>query len=116
MENNLEQTLNYYCNRELETFKNSLYYEEMSNLAQKKGLKLYCEVASPENDNKHIYLSFQIENTNHETVTTNDYDGEHLTDATLLIQCDRKQRFMFYSWEDDKDFIDSIKWVITTLK
>ena len=43
-------------------------------------------------------------------------DFEHLTDATKILEIDRKKRVSFSAWQDDEDFIESLEWILIELR
>lgn len=115
MNDNIEKTLKFYCSSELDLFQKSKYYLEMNALAKRLNFSLVSCVGYAENDAKHIYLNFQINDSSGQIVIVDNYDYEHLTDASIIIEIDKKDRIKFYNWEKDNDFMDSIKWVIKEL-
>ena len=43
------------------------------------------------------------------------YDEGVLVASTILVLVDKKEKIKFFSWTDE-DFIDSLRWIIRTLK
>ncbi len=113
---NLEQTLDFYCRDEIATFQQSEYYSKLSCLAKKLNYIVKCSFGYGLEDKRRIYLDFSIRNGNDEIVYVDNLDYEHLCDATCIIEFDKKQRYKFYSWEKDNDFIESILWAINELE
>jgi hypothetical protein len=46
----------------------------------------------------------------------NIYDDGFLTSSTKLVTTDKKGRYMFYRWQDDKEFLDDLLWIKSHLK
>ena len=115
---NIEKTITFYCDNELEAFKKSRYFIEIKNLVNNLGLLLECsygEDCSHKRHPKNIYLGIAVLNKQGEIVVVDLIDDEHLCDATNIVSIDRKGRVSFFPWEDI-DFIESLEWIIKELK
>lgn len=62
---------------------------------------------------KNFYLSVSIYNQKDEIIEV--YDEGVLVASTILVLVDKKEKIKFFSWTDE-DFIDSLRWIIRTLK
>lgn len=115
MNENLKNTLNFYYTMELRSFKESLYFSDMRNLAIKFGYEVESDFSFSEND-KSVYLGFEVVDNSGKTVWVDgNYEG-YLSYATLIAKFDKKSRVKFFHWEEDSDFIDSIISIIDVLK
>jgi len=65
---------------------------------------------------KTIYLSFSVTDQQGKIVLVDSLDFEHLTDATRILEIDRKNRVTFFSWQDDEEFIESLEWITKELR
>ena len=120
MNKRVMQTLDYYCKNEIDILKRSEYYSKISSLA--KNIDHFIDISIGEAIDakkskypKILYLSFSIVNHQGETLLVDSLDFEHLTDATKILEIDQKNRVKFFSWQDDEDFIESLKWIIKEL-
>ena len=121
MNHNLKQSLDYYCKNEIQTLENSEYVSKIRSLAKSAGYLLDLSVgeAMDAKKNKYpktTYLSFSVVDQQGRIVVVNSIDFEHLTDATKILEIDRKNRVSFFSWQDDKDFKESLKWIAQELE
>ena len=112
---NLEQAINFYCNNELESFKSSEYFLRLTQLVEALGLKVECSFGFAPDNKKYIYLYFDIIDDKGNLICANNDEFDALGYSTCIVSIDRKNRFKFYSWQDDEDWIDSVKWNINEL-
>lgn len=121
MNKSIIQTLDYYAKNEIEILKNSEYFFKISSLAKEIDCSIDISIGEAADANKYkypkrIYLSFSIIDCQGKVLSVNSLDFEHLTDATEILEIDQKNRVKFFSWQDDEDFIESLKWIIKELK
>lgn len=114
MKTNLKDALKYYCEKEIELFKSSYIYFELNKLVKSHKFNLELEFGNAKEENdKNVYLSVSVLDANGKLIETFDESG--LTTATMLIMKDRKDRFEFFSWQDE-EFIEDLNWIINQLK
>lgn len=120
---NLEQTINFYCTKETESFKCSEYFYKITQLTEKLGLNVECSYDFVQNyilgkrySKKFIYLYFDIVDKNGDGVYSKNDESDALGFSICIVSIDRKNRFEFYSWQDDDDWIDSLEWNIKELE
>lgn len=113
MNQNVLKVVNIYCQEEMNGFKMNKYYKELLELTQKLTLKLVCDSGQLEEKDKKVYLSVSIYNQKDEIIEV--YDEGFLVTSTILVLVDKKEKIKFFSWTDE-DFIDSLRWIIRTLK
>lgn len=113
MERSLKDTLKYYCEKEIEKFVSSSIYSKLSELVEshKFNLKLEFGNAREEKD-KNIYLSLSVHDKNDELIEI--FDDGFLTTSTMLVMVDKKDRYKFFSWQDD-EFLEDLNWIIKKL-
>ncbi len=121
MNQSIMQTLDYYCKNEIQILKNSEYFLEISSLAKMLGYSIDISIgeatdAKKDKYPKIIYLSFSTIDQQGKIILVDSLDFEHLTDATKILEIDRKNRVKFSSWQDDVEFIESLKWILMKLK
>jgi hypothetical protein len=121
MNQSVKQTLDYYFKNEIEILKNSEHFFEISSLVKKLGYSIDISIgeakdAKQDKYPKKIYLSFSIIDQQGKIVLVDSLDFEHLTDATEILEIDRKNRVKFFSWQDDEEFIESLKWIVKELR
>ncbi len=121
MNQSIKQCLDFYCEKQVEELKSSDYFAEISSLAKSLDYLpdvVVGEVMDAKKDKypKIVYLSFSIVDQQKNAILVDFIDCEHLSDATRIIEIDRKRRVKFFSWQDDEDFIDSLKWIVKELK
>lgn len=118
MNSNVEQTLKYYCNIKLASFKQSKLFLELLDLANRLD---YCVNADCFcHHDKHgiinYYLWFNIEDKIGNPILTEVYyEYDELGDLTCIISVDKKERVKFFDWDDD-DFIGSANRALNELK
>ena len=116
MRKNVERFLKFYCEQELKLFRESQYYLKMNDLAVQLGYSIESFFDYAKNDKQHIYLSFQVNDEFGDIVFVDQFDYEHFTDASLIVKIDSRERIKLFSWEEDFDFLDSVKWVLLKMK
>ena len=121
MNQNVKQTLEYYCENEVQTLKKHKYFAEIGSLANSVNYFVDISVGEAMDVKKHkypkkIYLSFSVLDQQRRIVCVDSTDFEHLTDATMILEIDCKDRVKFFSWQEDKDFIESLIWITKELK
>ena len=121
MNQSVMQSLDYYCKNEIQILKNSEYFLEISSLTKMLGYSIDIsigEAMDAKNDKypKVIYLSFSIIDQQGKIVLVDSLDFEHLTDAPKILEIDRKNRVKFFSWQDDEEFIETLKWFVKELR
>ena len=117
----IKQTLDYYCESEIQTLKNSEYFLEISSLVKSLGYSIDISIGEApdlkkEKYPKVLYLSFSITDQHGKIILVDSMDFEHLTDATKILEIDRKKRMSFSAWQDDEDFIESLEWILIELR
>ena len=121
MNQSVMQAIDYYCKNEIEILKNSEYFLEIDSLAKTLSYSIDISIGEATNAKqdkypKIIYLSFSTIDQQGKIVLVDSLDFEHLTDATEILEIDRKNRVKFFSWQDDEEFIESLKWIIKELR
>lgn len=119
MHSNIIQAINYFCTNEMEAFKKSNYYSEISSLSNTLGFSFILSVNNRIMSNKYpqaFYLGIAVADKQGETVIVDTLDYEHLSYATDIAKIDRNGRIIFRSWIEDEDFIETIEWIIVKLK
>ena len=117
----IKQTLDYYFESEIQTLKNSEHFLEISSLVKSLGYSIDISIGEApdlkkENYPKVLYLSFSITDQHGKIILVDSMDFEHLTDATKILEIDRKKRVSFSAWQDDEDFIESLEWILIELR
>ena len=114
MEASVNDTLEYYCESEISRFISSSIYSTLNELAKSHEFNLESDFgkAKDEKDNS-FYLSLSVLDKNGELVKV--FDDSCLTTATMLVLVDKKERYKFFSWQDD-DFITDLYWIMDQLK
>lgn len=114
MENNLDDTLKYYCKKEIKEFVSSSIYSELNKLVESHRLNLKLDFGNAkEEKDKNLYLSLSVFDKNGNLVEI--FDDGFLTTSTMLIMVDKKDRYKFFSWKG-KEFIDDLNWIIKNIK
>ena len=121
MNQNAKQTIEYYCKKEIQTLKVSEYFAKISTLTNSLGYMIDISVGETNDEKKDkypktIYLSFSIIDQQGTIALVDLLNFEHLTDATRILEIDRKNRVTFFSWQDDEEFIESLEWITKELK
>ena len=121
MNQSIKQSLDFYFKITTQTLKNSEHFAEISSLATSINCSIDISIgeamdAKKDKYPKKIYLSFSILDNQRKIVCVDPIDFEHLTDATIILEIDRKNKVQFFTWQEDKDFIESLEWIIEELK
>lgn len=121
MNQNAEQSLDYYCENEARTLNINKRVVEISALTNSLGYMIDISVGEAKDEKKNeypktIYLSFSVTDQQGKIVLVDSLDFEHLTDATRILEIDRKNRVTFFSWQDDEEFIESLEWITKELR
>ena len=116
MEQILLETIDYFCDKQLNDFKKSELYQKLKLEVEKTGyiiiLEVGCEYDKPNSYNRFLSVSIHDEE-NHLVELP---DEGNLTTATQIVLVDKKNRFVFSDW-NDIEFIDDIEnWIIKNLK
>ena len=117
----IKQTLDYYSESEIQTLKNSEHFLEISSLVKSLGYSIDISIGEARDFKKEkypkvLYLSFSITDQHGKIILVDSMDFEHLTDATKILEIDRKKRVSFSAWQDDEDFIESLEWILIELR
>ena len=117
----IKQTLDYYFESEIQTLKNSEHFLEISSLVKSLSYSIDISIGEAadlkkEKYPKVLYLSFSITDQHGKIILVDSMDFEHLTDATKILEIDRKKRVRFSTWQDDEDFIESLEWILKELR
>lgn len=114
MNENISKTLNFYCQNELNTLKQSDLYYTLNKKVESLGLKLICDFGKEKDNTKSndLYISVSILNKQNEFIEI--WDEGFLTTAAILVLADKKERVKFFSWKD-KEFLEDINWIINQL-
>lgn len=113
METSVENTLKYYCELEIEKFNSSSIYYMLNELIKSKELNLKIDFGkSKDEKDKNLYLSLSVHDKNDELIEI--FDEGFLTTSTILVMIDKKERYKFFSWQDD-EFIEDLNWIIKQL-
>ena len=112
----LEETLDFYKMKEMDSFKNSLIISELNELAGSLSLSVNCFIGTPEKDLRHIYLACSVVDQNGNAVPADEEnDFCDIGYSICIIEKDKKERIKFFSWED-VDFLESVQWAINQLR
>lgn len=115
MNDKIKQTLELYCQNELNDFCKSELFSAIEKAAKQRNYILKCEVgkAVDSRKNDETYLSVNVFDVNNKIVEI--WDDGPLSISILLLSIDKKERVEFFSWADE-DFIDSLNWILECLK
>lgn len=115
--NIIKKTIEFYCNAELESFKSSIYYSELSGLSNKAGFCFKYGVVPPVGSQadkiKALYLYFDIVDKDKKTVEFNECPFSF---STVIVCFSKKGMIKFSHWEEDEDFIDTIVDILIEFK
>jgi hypothetical protein len=112
---NIKKTIEFYCETELEGFQKSKFYQVIDSICKEKGFFLQLIYGQDQSSKRtNLYLSISILDEKKQIV--NIYDDGFLTSSTKLVTTDKKGRYMFYRWQDDKEFLDDLLWIKSHLK
>jgi hypothetical protein len=113
MNSNLEEIINLYFEKEVTSFQNNSIFLALQELVNNSKYILKCEKFCQEvKKTKYIYFSVLILNEKNEWIETD--EGDVISAITLLIIRDKKNRYQFFSLDND-DFIDSLAYMIKDL-
>ncbi len=116
MRENITQTLNFYSVNEMNLFKSSPVFLELDDLSKQKGFIFECSLGFGKDDKNNFYMGFRVIDKNGNPVLSSEYDDfADLSDATCIIEIDKKERIKFFSWEEDDEFMESLNWALTEL-
>lgn len=114
LKQNLDDTLKYYCKKELEEFVSSSIYSKLNKLVESHRLNLKLDFGNAVDEkDKNLYLSLSVFDKNGNLVEI--FDDGFLTTSTTLIMVDKKDRYKFFSWKG-KEFIEDLNWIIKNIK
>ena len=118
---NTVQSLEFYCKNEIRSLKESNFLSRILLLSKSLDYDVDLSVgeALDVKENKYpkiIYLSISVLDKEKNIVLVNPLDNEHLTDATKILEIDKRERVIFFTWQEDEDFIESLKWIIKELQ
>lgn len=114
MNENISETLNFYCQNEINRLKQNDLYVSLSEKVETLGLKLTCDFGKEKDStiSNKLYISISILNKKDEIIEI--WDEGFLTIATILVLIDKKGKIMFFSWKDN-EFLKDINWIINQL-
>ena len=118
---NTVKSLDFYCKNEIRSLKESNFLSRILSLSKLLDYDVDLSVgeALDVKESKYpkiIYLSVSILDKEKNIVLINPVDNEHLTDATKILEIDKKERVIFFTWQEDEDFIESLKWIAKELQ
>ena len=118
---NTTKSLNLYCENEILSLKESNFLSRILFLSKSLDYDVDLSIGEALDVKKSkypkiIYLSVSVLDKEKNIVLINSVDNEHLTDATKILEIDRKKRVSFYTWQEDEDFIESLKWIAKELQ
>lgn len=90
MKKNLDDTLNYYCKKELEEFVSSSIYSKLNKLVESHRLNLKLDFGNAVDEkDKNLYLGLSVSDKNGNLIEI--FDEGFLTVSTMLIMVDKKK-------------------------
>ena len=118
---NTKKSLEFYCENEIRSLKESVFLSRILLLSKSLDYVVDLSVgealcAKKSEYPKVIYLSISVLNKEKNIVLVNPVDNEHLTDATRILEIDSRERVLFFTWKEDKDFIESLEWIENELQ
>ena len=118
---NTVQSLEFYCKNEIRSLKESNFLSRILLLSKSLDYDVDLSVgeALDVKESKYpkiIYLSISVLDKEKNIVLVNPLDNEHLTDATKILEIDKRERVIFFTWQEDEDFIESLKWITKELQ
>ena len=118
---NTVQSLEFYCKNEIRSLKESNFLSRILLLSKSLDYDVDLSVgeALDVKENKYpkiIYLSISVLDKEKNIVLVNPLDNEHLTDATKILEIDKRERVIFFTWQEDEDFIESLRWIAKELQ
>ncbi len=121
MNQNARKILESYCENEIHTLKKSEYLIEICTLAKSANcvIDISFGQAMHIKQNKYpkvVYLGVSVLDQQGKTIIVDELDFEHLSDSTKILEIDRKNRVKFFSWQEDKEFTESLHWIAKELR
>ena len=118
---NTVQSLEFYCKNEIRSLKESNFLSRILLLSKSLDYDVDLSVgeALDVKESKYpkiIYLSISVLDKEKNIVLVNPLNNEHLTDATKILEIDKRERVIFFTWQEDEDFIESLKWITKELQ
>jgi hypothetical protein len=118
---NTVKSLEFYCKNEILSLKESNFLSRILLLSKSLDYDVDLSVgeALDVKESKYpkiIYLSVSVLDKEKNIVLVNPLDNEHLTDATRILEIDKRERVSFFTWQEDEDFIESLKWIAKELQ
>ena len=118
---NTVKSLEFYCKNEIRSLKESNFLSRILLLSKSLDYDVDLSVgeALDVKESKYpkiIYLSISVLDKEKNIVLVNPLNNEHLTDATKILEIDKRERVIFFTWQEDEDFIESLKWIIKELQ
>ena len=118
---NTVQSLEFYCKNEIRSLKESNFLSRILLLSKSLDYDVDLSVgeALDVKESKYpkiIYLSVSVLDKEKNIVLVNPLNNEHLTDATKILEIDKRERVIFFTWQEDEDFIESLKWIAKELQ
>ena len=115
------QSLEFYCKNVIRSLKESNFLSRILLLSKSLDYDVDLSVgeALDVKESKYpkiIYLSISVLDKEKNIVLVNPLDNEHLTDATKILEIDKRERVIFFTWQEDEDFIESLKWITKELQ
>ena len=115
MERILTKTIEFYCDNQVNNFKQSDLYKNLVKQVQKTDFNIVLEVG-PEYNKPNSYNRFMsisiFDSKNHLVELP---DEGNLTTATQIVFVDKKNRFIFLEWNDE-EFIEDINWIMENIQ
>ena len=121
MNKNTVKSLEFYCKNEILSLKESNFLSRILLLSKSLDYDVDLSVgealdAKESKYPKIIYLSVSVLDKEKNIVLVNPLDNEHLTDATRILEIDKRERVSFFTWQEDEDFIESLEWIAKELQ
>ena len=118
---NTVKSLEFYCKNEILSLKESNFLSRILLLSKSLDYDVDLSVgealdAKESKYPKIIYLSVSVLDKEKNIVLVNPLDNEHLTDATRILEIDKRERVSFFTWQEDEDFIESLEWIAKELQ
>lgn len=118
---NTVKSLEFYCKNEIRSLKESNFLSRILLLSKSLDYDVDLSVgeALDVKESKYpkiIYLSISVLDKEKNIVLVNPLNNEHLTDATKILEIDKRERVIFFTWQEDEDFIESLKWITKELQ
>lgn len=105
---NKDKALSIYIKMEINDLKKYSLFLKIKKLTFKNKYSLECEEYTQKKKKaENVYISIAVYDENNKLIEI--FDDGFLAASTLIIARDKKERFKFFSWEDDSDFIESLE-------